>query len=1100
MAGETDGRRTTEVSVGRSDNDLLATIGHGADRSATSTAANGVTAPPAASAASPGRKRTSSRTLTDPSRQPSSFPLPPTTRRSSKPAAFMAYHSGSKSLLRNSHSSHSFTSSSAAPSSPRSRVSPAPSAVSKTSLGQASQTSLRRASAVTIESSSSLSLPKSSTSETSSTSATLRRLSISKGLSGHMSSACVLPSRPTRSTSVPSLRRRTSLAVPSDDKGERESVPHHRERSKSVSFSADRLSGYLPVLPECKRSTSAAASTEVCIANDKPSSAQTHPSSHLRRHSMPTIGSASLRSDSLGSTAERRRSVPNRPSLEEDEVPSVHHISATDNQHQSDTALTRTGHLDSVSTEPDDGAHDAPSVELKSGEKECTKVPAVMPDSAVQPCIGTPALPVPRLPSRWDKAVESSPLLLGDHAGEHSVPAPPANGGALRTAPLESLPGGAISKMRLTLTPKRPRRSFVSPLGGAARAWQTARGGTYNSPEGTELASTVVFQWLDSVGGGPSAYGDASENNSASTLLRRPAEFMAACMRIGAQSDAKADLLEFGKFMAALGLPWQTEELSYSTSNYSAPLQALVDLAFRWNLPLWFRLDFIPPDVYHSRKRTLYVTPSPMAELSDRMESLLHASNATYASYLRLFNDTLLNSRDGPKTTPSFIAFLESGAAAKVQRDVFGNLSSVARARQPLPKVNKIRHLTLSLKGVTHNDWVRVLQGSTRSLPSLTDEDSLTLSDRELLKAANTLFVAYSPRDILYHTTWWLLQLMGPLVSDDLFSLIYAHNHGKTVLRTSCAVQLEATYNVLLVAMRESSFDVVERLSVERHLQKVRTVALERLSYAGGLAASTKHSLTSALEKTNTVVWQDQFQFQSSWERLAHMYGNGYNVKDRTFFARWLADRVHFQESLATNERVAMDTTFRLDAGRVTSHSPASQAIAVSMAALRPPFYYTRGTSAMLYGGLGFLYAREIFQMLSSTAELLNRMGGWPRRLGAPPGSGGAAALWESFFSCPYSVDKGALYPELPALHVAYEAYTRFRNSSTDTPLRGLEGYSPEQVFFLTFCHATCEVDSSGLLTSQYCSNAVKNFAPFAVAFSCTSESEMNIDERCEYV
>ncbi|XP_075534974.1 membrane metallo-endopeptidase-like 1 [Dermacentor variabilis] len=616
----------------------------------------------------------------------------------------------------------------------------------------------------------------------------------------------------------------------------------------------------------------------------------------------------------------------------------------------------------------------------------------------------------------------------------------------------------------------------------------------------SSVVSEVVFQWLDSVGGRLGAYGDASENNSAFMLLRRPAEFMAACMRIGAQSGAKSDLLEFGKFMATLGLPWQTEELSYSTSNYSAPLQALVDLAFRWNLPLWFRLDLIPPDVYHSRKRTLYVTPSPMAELSDRMESLLRASNATYASYLRLFNDTLLNSRDGPKTTPSFIYFLESGAAAKVQKDVFGNLSSVARARRPRPKVNKIRHLTLSLKGVTHSDWVCVLQGSTRSLPSLTDEDSLTLSDRELLRAANTLFVAYSPRDILYHTTWWLLQLMGPLVSDDLFSLIYAHNHGKTALRTSCAVQFEATYNVLLVAMRESSFDVVERLSVERHLQKVRTVALERLSYAGGLAASTKHSLTSALEKTNTVVWQDQFQFQSSWERLARMYGNGYNVKDRTFFARWLADKVHFQESLATNDRVAMDTTFRLDAGRVTSHSPTSQAIAVSMAALRPPFYYTRGTSAMLYGGLGFLYAREIFQMLSSTAELLNRMDGWPRRLGAPPGSGGAEALWESFYSCPYSIDKGALYPELPALHVAYEAYTRFRNSSTDIPLRGLEGYSPEQVFFLTFCHATCEVDSSGRLTSQYCSNAVKNFAPFAVAFSCTSGSEMNIDERCEYV
>ncbi|KAH7944168.1 hypothetical protein HPB52_016708 [Rhipicephalus sanguineus] len=154
----------------------------------------------------------------------------------------------------------------------------------------------------------------------------------------------------------------------------------------------------------------------------------------------------------------------------------------------------------------------------------------------------------------------------------------------------------------------------------------------------------------------------------------------------------------------------------------------------------------------------------------------------------------------------------------------------------------------------------------------------------------------------------------------------------------------------------------------------------------------------------------------------------------------------------------------------------------------------------MLYGGLGFLYAREIFRMLSSTAELLNGMGGWQRRLVAPSGSGDEAAIWESFFSCPHSVDKGALYPELPALHVAYEAYTRFVNYSSDVPLAGLEGYGPEQVLFLTFCHATCEVDSSGRLTSRYCSAAAKNFGPFAAAFSCPPGSEMNIDERCEYI
>ncbi|KAH7986913.1 hypothetical protein HPB52_024639 [Rhipicephalus sanguineus] len=377
-----------------------------------------------------------------------------------------------------------------------------------------------------------------------------------------------------------------------------------------------------------------------------------------------------------------------------------------------------------------------------------------------------------------------------------------------------------------------------------------------------------------------------------------------------------------------------------------------------WNLPLWFRLDLLPSDVYHSRRRTLYVSPSPMAELCDRMQSLLIASDFTYAAYLRLFNVTFLNTPDGPKPAPSFMSFLENGASAKVQKDVFENLSAVAHARHPRPKVLQIRRLAFSLKGVTLVDMLRVLQDSTRATPSLTNEDAIAMSDRELLKAINTLFAAYSPRDILYHTTWWLLQLMGPLSS------------------------------------------------------------------------------------------------ASRWPR-----------------------------------------TFWLDPGHVTSHSPITQAIAVSVAALRPPFYYAEAQLPMLYGGLGFLYAREMFRMLSSTAELLNGMGGWQRRLVAPSGSGEEAALWESFFSCPHSVDKGALYPELPALHVAYEAYTRFGNYSSDVPLAGLEGYGPEQVFFLTFCHATCEVDSSGRLTSRYCSAAAKNFGPFATAFSCPRGSEMNIDE-----
>ncbi|KAH6939821.1 hypothetical protein HPB50_021866 [Hyalomma asiaticum] len=1219
-------------SDGESECEISDTDVHRANHTATSAKGSAVALPSGAPPVSPGRKQTISATLIDESRLPSSSSLPKYARRSSDGATPHAPLSGSTSPLRESDSNNGVSASSAEHSLlSRRRVSVASKAPTVTSIGQTLKTSNRKGSLSAVDSSSSLSLQNPSTSNTtSSTSAKVRRLSISKGLPKRMTSTSAPLLRPSRSASASLFRHSTSPASPSDSECEGESGPRRNQRSKSVSFSTDQLSRFPLAAPECKPFSTAASPVDGRVPSGGPSTGQTHSLSQRRRHSAPSTVSASSRNCYLGSHIDRRQYVPSRASPGPTEVPPMHQVALTEAQHKSDTDLSTAGHS------APGGVLDVPSAERTKCENEFTKVATVVSDPTAQSCPDATAVPSNHS-SSYVHQVKISLPQLGCDTEQLYVQSLPYDGNVLVAVTqttrliarvsarkqgmkekelLQLIHAFVISRLTYALpylrllsaekerinrlirkvyktalglthststshllslglhntleelieahrsaqiqrlhVPKAQQENCsrmalvglalaVLLLAGAAATvflfsgpralpWSRHANQFCGNSDCTEhvarlgldpsldtqacddfgvfvcsgwksrkgsLAPSVVSEWLDGVGSLPGAYSVASKDYSMSPLWRRPAELMAACMRTVKQGGAKADVLEFTKFMASVGLSWHTEEHSYSAKNYSAPLKALVDLAFRWNLPLWFRVELLHPYVRHSRKRTIYVTSSPLAELCDRLRSLLLTSDFTYAAYMRLLNATLLNSHGGPKPTPSFMSFLESGASATLQKYVFGNLSAVALSRHHRPKVIKIRHLSFSLKGVTLSDWLRILQDSIRPSPPLTDEDALTLRDKELLKAVNRLFMAYSPRDILHHTSWWLLQFLGPLVSDDLFSLIHARNSGKTFLRILCAVQLEATYSVLLSAMSESRCTDTERLSVERHLQNVRNVALERLSYAGGLTGSTKRFLTSALEKTDTIVWLGQFPLHSFWQRLTSIYDQGYSVNHRTFFTRWLSDRIRIRESSVMDEPVALARTFTLYSGGMTSHNAVSQDIFVSAAALRPPFYYAQGTTAMLYGGLGYLYAREIFQLLSSTAELLNGVDGWQRRLGEPAEPGDAVTLWELFFSCPRNIDKGALYPELPALRVAYETYTRFRNSSTDVPLVGLEGYSTEQVFFLTFCHSTCEVDSSGQLRSQYCSDAVKNFAPFAAAFSCSPGSEMNIDERCEYL
>ncbi|XP_077519529.1 uncharacterized protein LOC144129349 [Amblyomma americanum] len=158
-----------------------------------------------------------------------------------------------------------------------------------------------------------------------------------------------------------------------------------------------------------------------------------------------------------------------------------------------------------------------------------------------------------------------------------------------------------------------------------------------------------------------------------------------------------------------------------------------------------------------------------------------------------------------------------------------------------------------------------------------------------------------------------------------------------------------------------------------------------------------------------------------------------------------------------------------------------------------PPLYYQNGTAAMLYAGLGFLYARVLLKAMD-TASHLHAMS--QKHLTVARKADRLAQMLECISSKENFDD---VFPSLPALEVAHAAFIQALNGTHDQRLIGLEAFSGEQVFFMTTCLSLCEEGSAGQPSSAACNAAARNYAPFAAAFRCSNGSAMNPAAKCRF-
>ncbi|KAK8770323.1 hypothetical protein V5799_013208 [Amblyomma americanum] len=420
-----------------------------------------------------------------------------------------------------------------------------------------------------------------------------------------------------------------------------------------------------------------------------------------------------------------------------------------------------------------------------------------------------------------------------------------------------------------------------------------------------------------------------------------------------------------------------------------------------------------------------------------------------------------------------------------MQSYVFGNISDAADSSYFLPKIVTIPGIT-SVASISPEGWKVALQDVNGS--SLTSKSLLLITNDMVLQAMNTTFRTY----IWSHTSWWLVQIMGPPTSDALCNEAAIHPLGRSYQSVPCAFHMDASYGALLTAVHKTRLPDAERRATSRVMRSIEGVTLAKVRSSSRLNPEARSALEGMINKTRTVLWPDEHL--DSIEKLEKYYGLTYN--SGSIFCEWARSLEHLQRTMNTSEYAEATSVHRLAVNRLGWYNAALGVISMSVALLAPQFYSVRGTSAMLYAGLGYIYAEELLYAVNPMLCLLKdgkihpRVDADTRRAqwSAP------CPIW-----CPYIKESYLLFPGLQAADVAYAAYVRDRDEDSDLPIKGLESYSAQQLFFITACHTGCRGDRKGILSNHACATALKKSAPFVRALSCSQGSDMDAFEMCHY-
>ncbi|CAN8005023.1 unnamed protein product, partial [Ixodes hexagonus] len=598
-------------------------------------------------------------------------------------------------------------------------------------------------------------------------------------------------------------------------------------------------------------------------------------------------------------------------------------------------------------------------------------------------------------------------------------------------------------------------------------AWQQKSRGIATSG----ILEDTLFDWLAEVT-------DTLTRNSLRLRVgsKLQAMFSSCVGRI--REDKKAAIQVARTFMADRGLSWPDK----SPVNLNA-LEVLLELAVNWMIPLWVQIILLPAT--ESRPRMIQIGHSTLVDAQYRLLRMItDYDGLAYVVYWNNFYD----------------AFYANTTSDRFKEDQFKRdltnqkviLRYLYRARKT--EIREIPFVT-SLRSMPNStNWINGLSKVYKLSNPISADDKVFFTDKRLWDHIDAILREFANDKLVAQLSWSLAQLSGIVAMDTLFSTLFgSEEYASNFLPLMCSAEMNFVYHQLFMEnTAQTKFTIEERENVDSFLGQMTEEAVTLVNSSNWIDKGSKDFLIGKVMETTTNIWPNN---------TSALYDNIPDNKNY-FVSFWVETRKSMQTIPISTKHGRTARRHGLDAV-FPEYNYLLNAIQLSVALLRSPLYYRRGTKAMMYGGIGFLYASQIVHAFDENGICFGASG----FSGGPPFS---VVTREAFVRkafcgtsdshvvlCAPTERNSTIFPSLPALQIAYLGFQKALALGGDLRLKNFEGYTPEQVFFITLCHTTCyhDVIFGG---RGGCNEILRHFPPFADAFNCPLLSGMNPQEKCE--
>ncbi|KAH7977642.1 hypothetical protein HPB49_003115 [Dermacentor silvarum] len=351
-------------------------------------------------------------------------------------------------------------------------------------------------------------------------------------------------------------------------------------------------------------------------------------------------------------------------------------------------------------------------------------------------------------------------------------------------------------------------------------------------------------------------------------------------------------------------IPWPNDRLPRAS-----PFGVLLDLAYNWNIHLWFRLR--PLRMQKGESHILFfMTASfvPMwktyKEENIRVEGVLN--------YWNKFQDTF--AMDEPRSSDDEIETIDS-----VERGVFSQLRQIIETESVTPGLFLLKNITSVTTSMSSVQWMKELNLNAKVQGGYGLSDLIIASDVALLETIDRLFLKFDQRSLLLHMSWFFIQTVAPL--EELPKSSGETSPSDVRRRRLCAIRVEDSYWLLL-----------------------------------------RCNASLKLQHTRTVLWPPKKLLTE--EGRSAIYANC-SSKEALLVGYWI-DAMKATRALQGEPKYNDVLDFPINYLQpLFGYNYVLNKVLISAAALSLPAYTGRGTRAMVHGGLGFSYALQLVKAIN---------------------------------------------------------------------------------------------------------------------------------------